>query len=79
MDLRRWSSAWANYRRKVSQERLRSKSVRLHFGSPHFLHMDKEFALLQEAALLAFRQEYSNREQFFAKNKKEWGYFEKLE
>ena len=37
------------------------------FRTPHFLHMDKEFALLQEAALLAFRQEYPNREHFLKK------------
>ena len=30
-------------------------------------NMDKEFALLQEAALLAFRQEYPNREHFLKK------------
>lgn len=37
------------------------------FQAPHTLHMDKEFALLQEAALLAFRQEYPNREHFLKK------------
>ena len=37
------------------------------FRAPHMLHMDKEFALLQEAALLAFRQEYPNREHFLKK------------
>ena len=37
------------------------------FRTPHFLHMDKEFALLQEAALLAVRQEYPNREHFLKK------------
>ena len=37
------------------------------FTAPHMLHMDKEFALLQEAALLAFRQEYPNREHFLKK------------
>ena len=37
------------------------------FRTPHFLHMDKEFALLQEAALQAFRQEYPNREHFLKK------------
>ena len=34
------------------------------FQAPHALHMDKEFAILQEAALQAFRQEYPNREHF---------------
>ena len=37
------------------------------FRAPHALHMDKEFALLQEAALQAFRQEYPNREHFLKK------------
>lgn len=37
------------------------------FRAPHMLHMDKEFALLQEAALQAFRQEYPNREHFLKK------------
>ena len=37
------------------------------FQAPHALHMDKEFALLQEAALQAFRQEYPNREHFLKK------------
>ena len=37
------------------------------FRTPHFLRMDKEFALLQEAALQAFRQEYPNREHFLKK------------
>ena len=31
------------------------------------LHMEKEFALLQEAALEAFRQVYPNREHFLKK------------
>lgn len=38
------------------------------FRAPHLLHMEKEFALLQEAALEAFRQVYPNREHFL-KNK----------
>ena len=37
------------------------------FRVPHMLHMEKEFGLLQEAALLAFRQEYPNRENFLEK------------
>ena len=37
------------------------------FQAPHALHMDKEFAILQEAALQAFRQEYPNREHFLKK------------
>ena len=37
------------------------------FRVPHMLHMEKEFGLLQEAALLAFRQEYPNREHFLEK------------
>ena len=37
------------------------------FQAPHMLHMDREFAVLQEAALLAFRQEYPNREHFLKK------------
>ena len=37
------------------------------FTAPHMLHMDKEFALLQKAALIAFRQEYPNREHFLKK------------
>ncbi len=38
------------------------------FQAPHLLHMDKEFALLQEAALLAFRQLYPNKEYFSENN-----------
>ena len=37
------------------------------FHAPHLLHMEKEFALLQEAALEAFRQVYPNREHFLKK------------
>lgn len=37
------------------------------FRAPHILHMDKEFILLQEAALQVFRQEYPNREHFLKK------------
>ena len=37
------------------------------FTAPHMLHMDLEFALLKEAALLAYRQEYPNREHFLKK------------
>lgn len=37
------------------------------FDAPHKLHMDKEFALLQKAALSAYRQEYPNREHFLKK------------
>ena len=37
------------------------------FRAPHLLHMEKEFALLQEAALEAFRQVYPNREHFLKK------------
>lgn len=37
------------------------------FQAPHMLHMDREFAVLQEAALLAFRQEYPKREHFLKK------------
>ena len=37
------------------------------FHAPHLLHMEKEFALLQEAALGAFRQVYPNREHFLKK------------
>ena len=37
------------------------------FRAPHQLHMEKEFALLQEAALEAFRQVYPNREHFLKK------------
>ena len=37
------------------------------FAAPHKLHMDKEFAMLQKAALLAFRQEYPNREHLLTK------------
>ena len=37
------------------------------FRTPHILHMDKEFILLQEAALQVFRQEYPNREHFLKK------------
>lgn len=37
------------------------------FQAPHILHMEKEFELLKEAALQAFRQEYPNREHFLKK------------
>ena len=37
------------------------------FTAPHMLHMEKEFALLQEAAKRAFRVEYPNREHFLKK------------
>lgn len=37
------------------------------FHAPHLLHMEKEFALLQEAALEAFRKVYPNREHFLKK------------
>ena len=37
------------------------------FRAPHLLHMEKEFALLQKAALEAFRQVYPNREHFLKK------------
>ena len=37
------------------------------FRAPNLLHMEKEFALLQEAALEAFRQVYPNREHFLKK------------
>ena len=37
------------------------------FQAPRLLRMEKEFALLQEAALRAYRQEYPNREHFLNK------------
>lgn len=37
------------------------------FQAPRLLRMEKEFSLLQEAALLAYRQEYPNREHFLNK------------
>lgn len=37
------------------------------FAMPHMLHMDREFTILQDAALDAFRQEYPNREHFLTK------------
>ena len=37
------------------------------FKAPRMLRMEKEFALLKEAALLAFREEYPNREHFLNK------------
>lgn len=37
------------------------------YTAPHMLHMDKEFALLQKAAVDAFRLVYPNREHFFKK------------
>ncbi|WP_456081143.1 DUF6553 family protein [Mediterraneibacter sp.] len=37
------------------------------FAAPHMLYMDKEFELLQKAALAAFRQEYPQREHFLKK------------
>ena len=37
------------------------------FQAPRLLRMEKEFSLLQEAALRAYRQEYPNREHFLNK------------
>lgn len=37
------------------------------FEAPHILHMDREYALLKEAALQAYRKEYPNREHFLRK------------
>ena len=37
------------------------------FKAPHLLRMEKEFTLLREAALRAYRQEYPNREHFLNK------------
>ena len=37
------------------------------FDAPHMLHMDKEFAILQSAALAAFRQEYLQQGAFLKK------------
>lgn len=37
------------------------------FKAPRLLHMEKEFTLLREAALRAYRQEYPNREHFLNK------------
>ena len=37
------------------------------FKAPRLLHMEKEFILLREAALRAYRQEYPNREHFLNK------------
>lgn len=37
------------------------------FTMPHKFHMDREFAILQKAALEAFRQQYPEREHFLMK------------
>lgn len=37
------------------------------FQTPHMFHMDREFYILQRAALSAFREEYPNREHFLKK------------
>ena len=37
------------------------------FQTPHMFHMDREFYILQQAALSAFREEYPNREHFLKK------------
>ncbi len=37
------------------------------YEAPRLLHMDKEYALLREAALKAYRKEYPNREHFLRK------------
>lgn len=37
------------------------------YTAPHILHMDKEFAFLQKAAVEAFRSVYPNREHFLKK------------
>ena len=37
------------------------------FQAPHMFHMDREFYILQRAALSAFREEYPNREHFLKK------------
>ena len=37
------------------------------YTAPHIIHMDKEFAFLQKAAVEAFRSVYPNREHFLKK------------
>lgn len=37
------------------------------FKTPHMLHMDKEFSILQQAAAEAYREIYPNREHFLKK------------
>lgn len=37
------------------------------FQTPHMFHMDREFYILQRAALSAFREEYPNREHLLKK------------
>ncbi len=37
------------------------------FQTPHMFHMDREFYILQRAALSAFREEYPKREHFLKK------------
>ena len=37
------------------------------FATPHMLHMDKEFAVFRQAALVAFRLEFPYREHFLKK------------
>ena len=48
-------------------KKIASQISAIAFAAPHMLRMDKEFALLQKAALAAFRQEYPNREHFLKK------------
>ena len=37
------------------------------FSTPHAFNLDKEFSILQKAALAAYREKYPNREHFLTK------------
>ncbi|MEI3322225.1 MULTISPECIES: DUF6553 family protein [Eubacterium] len=37
------------------------------FSTPHAFNLDKEFSILQKAALVAYREKYPNREHFLTK------------
>ncbi len=59
---------WDSYRMKELCEKIMEQISAIAFQAPHALHMDKEFALLQEAALPGISSGISNREHFL-KNK----------
>ena len=53
---------------QLSEEGIAKKQISvIVFKAPRLLHMEKEFTLLREAALRAYRQEYPNREHFLNK------------
>lgn len=48
-------------------KKIAEQIITIAFQTPHMFHMDREFYILQRAALSAFREEYPNREHFLKK------------